>query len=95
MAASIPVLRVLFKDIKASSRRYYLSADGNGTSRSNGMKLIRSPSSTTAPRSDGASDIEKYPVPEMPGRIMKTHSVEIEIRCRGASDEMGHRVEHV
>lgn len=36
MAASIPVLRVLFNEVKARSQRYYYGASGNGGTASEG-----------------------------------------------------------
>ena len=54
VAASIPILRVLFRDVKASSRRYYLSGEGETGSSAVRRTTKRGSASAGARNDDGS-----------------------------------------
>ncbi|KAH8898213.1 hypothetical protein GQ53DRAFT_817506 [Thozetella sp. PMI_491] len=84
MAASIPVLRVLFRDIKSISRRYYISNQENGGTHTSRLvssnpenKVIISAGAGSLVRKN-TSDSEKRIVRDSQGHILQVTELAVE-----------------
>ncbi len=93
IAASIPILRVLVREVKSSARRYYASRDNPTALRSHGRTHANTVtiSSRAAPRSqkmDDQSDRSILDETPRPGHILQTSEVAIEYRKYDGNDDM-------
>jgi hypothetical protein len=98
MAASIPAMRVLFRDLRSSARRYYGSYDPSGIATTNPERRYRGHSHSTQIKSqardlkDDSSDKEILSPSAGSSKILRVDEVEIEYRAR--SDRAASASEH-
>ena len=99
MAASIPAMRVLFRDLRSSARRYYNgSYDQSGTATTNPERRYGGHSHSTQIKSqardlkDDSSDKEILSPSAGSSKILRVDEVEIEYRAR--SDRAASASEH-
>ena len=92
MAASIPVLRVLFRDLKSStSRRYYGTNESDGTKNSRSSRSQNSTVTISAhPTRPGNRERQvgayEVPVPAVPSGIVRTNVVQVEFHDKDRKD---------